>query len=471
MAAENDSNDAINNEEIAQTINSTLPRTRRTPTARIPPQKGEADVTTTVKYRAPLEDIENDNQTINGNRPFQINNNESPLKNAYPQANTAAPTNRLADMFAELGEYQEYDEQQFLCFLVRRGDYASDKFRRRALAPENFQPFPITVKSVLDLISTIQEINGNSGGRFDIRVLDENGTDTEIGIAGFIISDPPLEKTVSTPNGNAQSGDLTAILEMMREERQRTDERFQTIFNELSKPPKESELEKALRQKMINDLVNPPLPQNNAFNADEFITKVFTSQAILETVSNRFAEGFGSKDKKESTLEMILGNEMIMNTAKDTVAKVVSAAENVIVATQQKNSPQNSGIPPQIEQTPNIEYSSPPIIEPTAEQIQEAKESMDMLNEIIAELESDNAITRENETFVKITTEHPKIFKQLEDACKVVPFETILEYLEGQAPETFEPFYADLNAEEVEFNERGIKVEKRLRELYDLLRM
>lgn len=464
----------INDETLANKLDDLLDdgtvkaKPRGRPTIKRPVPKPSGDAKVTISYPASPESLGyeheiKETENTNGAGTNGFYDNPRSAESSFTQN---IPQNRLADMFAELTECQDYDEQQFHCFLVRKPDFANDKFRRRALAAENFQPFPITARSVLDFIPTVQEINGNSGGRFEIRISDENGADTGVGIAGLVISDPIIKDTPVA----AQNSETSALIEMIREQQQKSDERFNALLTEMSKP-KESELEKALRQKMVNDIINPPSPRESEFKPEQLIQQIFASQAMIATMSDQMAKAFnGNAGKDErSFLEKALENETLMGMVNERVTDFMSAIENLALTYAQSNpSPQVNGQQPVAQSNEGYPPLGAAQSEETPQQTNEAeKETMEQINKIIAVLESEDPITLEHPMVTQLREQEPDAYKRLVESCKAAPLDVILNFIETTLPEgALDMLYNG----DGELNERGEKVMKRLETVYELLK-
>lgn len=427
----------------------------------VPKPSGEGKVT--VTYPVSPESLGYEHETETDESANSANTNGAyhsprPSESTFTQN---VPQNRLADMFAELAEYQEYDGQQFYCFLIRKPDFANDKFRRRALAPENFSPFPITSQSLLDFIPTIQEVNGNSGGRFEIRISDESGIDTGIGIAGFVVTDPIIKETSTAPQGNSET---SALIEMIRDQQQKSDERFAALLAEMAKP-KESDLEKALRQKMIKDIIDPAPPRESEFKPEQLIGQIFASQAMIATLSDQMAKAFNKNEPAEqSTLDKVLNSEMAMSYFKDVANSVITTVQQI--AASRTAQPQSQPIP----QQPTEGY--PPLQQPqTTEperEIQEIDpEVMEQIEKILTALESDEPITLDHPMLVEFKEQKPDDYKRLAEACRIAPLDTILDFIESTVPDAA---LVSIYKEDGELTERGEKVMKRIEEVYNLLK-
>lgn len=361
-----------------------------------------------------------------------------------PIATLNAPIDRLARMFSQLAEMSETDGEMFYCFITRRADFLQDRFHVRANATMNFAPMPITTRSALEFVPMLQEANGNSGGRFDVRVTDEAGNDLNIGVAGLVINNPvlPPSPPETTKPESSENTMMMQIFEQMREERIASENRFADLLETISQP-KEDEFTRLAREKLRQDILNPR--EAKTFNSEELITQIFTSQAIIERLSNKFADAFGGSSKDQSTLDKILNNEMLMNLISDRAADAMAMLESLVIA-------RNGGQLP----APN---TTPDAATVTAAQ----NEAMEVIDKIINGLESDEPISNENSVLVELEKTHSQMLGQLKMLIPTMPFETVLDNLEQLSPEVFKQFY-----DGEELNERGQKMESRLKELYVL---
>lgn len=432
----------------------------------IPPRKKgtPAMVTTTVKYNAEV-DTDNEKESNEDNNGFGKEIPAPDFASRYdlsqgerPYSQTKIPRNRLAEMFDELNGYDE--NETFYALITRRADFLNDDFRKSCSSPVNFAPLPITAKSFFTFIPTIQKANGNSGGRFDITIVDEETAPLELGIVNLVIPNPEItEQPTANPNAD--------LLTLVREIQAQSDERFRLILETIKPQPQEKDRFAQLAERHFENVVLNPQPQEKKFDTDEFIAKIFGSQAIIETISTKFSESFNkgdSSNEKKTILDRLLENEMVVNKASDLLNSVVDTIDHLaeVRMASQIQSPQYQPIQQEPIQMPPSQ--EPPAPQP-ASQTQQDMEHKEIINKIITELESDNPINGDNATVKELAEAHTDLYEQLKVACKVVKFEKLLDQLEDVVPDTFDQFY---NEDET-LNERGEKVKARLQELYKYL--
>jgi hypothetical protein len=429
--------------------------------------KGEVNVQTTLTYKANADETEKADTKSNNETPREFaariqNQNAHSQREDQREIERGAPLpkNQLADLFQELKDEQDFEGETFYALITRRQDLMNDSFKVPCGISQDFPPFQITANSMLQFIPTIQKYNGNSGGRFNVRITDEKGEDLEIGIAGYVIANPIIEDRPLLNESNGDSNNMLAIMERMQE---KSDERFERMLSQMK--PQEDEFTKLAKEKMRNDILNPP-ERKDGFNADEFIAKIFGADMMIRTISEKMSSSFkgSSAEKDESMVKFLLTNEPFLEKANDVAEKALAVFNNIMVTRGQPpiNQTQNPPLPQQ---------SQPPI--PTPEQEQENNmEREKIINEIIAELESENKLDADNEFMKKLATENAELYNGLLMLSKNLPFNVLLDQLEQAVPDTFDQFYkekTDENADD-EFNERGEKLEARLKELYEYLK-
>lgn len=449
-------------ERVAQENESSAPEAKpraRAPRMTAPKPRGDARVT--VVYNADISDNETENNHIPTNAPRGQNNNGFPRvqQNQIPLAQT--PQNKLAELFGELADYDS--EQTFYALLTRRIDFFDDDFRSKCTAQQNFAPFPITANSMMQFIPTIQKHNGNSGGRFDIVVVLPTGEPTGIEINHFVVPNPMLEPIAQ---GAGEQSDMLQIIMQMQ---QKSDERFAQLLLQMQanmRPPEKDRLAQLMEKKIENEIMNPQT--NKGFDASEVVAQIFTAQTMVQTLSEKMAEAFNTnKDAPPlSTIDKLLGNEMVVERGFAFLGNIAQAVETM--ATQKRNAPQPPPQAPPQYQNPEPTDGYPPLDAPppaqaaAPEQDEQTKEIAEMITGIIEELESDRPIDDNNAYLNEQKAKYEFYFKQIKMMCNMMSFDDVFAELDKNLPDVFNQFYDASD----ELNERGVKIESRLREFY-----
>lgn len=378
------------------------------------------------------------------------------------------PKGKLDRMFDCLRELTNNESEIFFAKLIRVPDFINDNFNIPCKTEQELGVFQFSLRDVFDFIPQIQKINGNSGGYFNVLVYKSNrqpayvirqhnfnAVSQQIGINNLHVPNPVKEETPLLPGSN-QPDILTIIREMKRE----SDERLERLLATINRPHEKSVLEKALEQKMLNDLMNPPERGSNSF--EETMAKMLAMPVVAEKFAKKmFPENITPEPK--GLIEQIteVANSPV---GQKLIDKVGDIAEHIVVAkTTPAELAQTVAMPnPQPQQIPNGVNN----------------EMQELLEDIVAELESDNPINAENELIVDLKTDYPAQYQQLQLLCKSMPtFEDALNFIMAQTatmqPNPFVPFL-DLNETTKQnvyvWNERGLKIKNRLNELYNFLR-
>jgi hypothetical protein len=369
------------------------------------------------------------------------------------------PRNRLAEMFEDLREAQDYAGEMFVVLITRRQDLMTDNFRKPCMQSTSFAPLQITSDYFLQFVPLIQKYNANSGGRFDIVICSSDGKDLDIGIANLVISDPLQDEKPVTESKNELD-----ILTLVREMNEANDRRFAELITVMRKPDKPDEFMELAKEKMRNDFLNPP--EKKGFNPEETIAQVMTSVAVTQAMGDGFARMFNrdsGSEKDGGLLEKLLTNEMVIDRASGVLQNALNIfgamaqARNNPTAPPIYAQPQPTGYPPLPQQPPQAQPEQAPT-EPTEIDM----ETQEIINALCKELESDRPLDETNEVLKDIKEQHTPIYNQLTLICKMVSFETLVEQLGEHVPDIFDRYYDDND----EANELGEKVLGRLETFY-----
>lgn len=424
----------------------------------------EEHVTTKRYVEDKSEDQDKDSTTNNqdsGKGYSNILENERYI----PQSST--PRNRIAELFDELKSYSDDEGEVYYFNIVRKPDMMNDNFRRRCYSPEIFQPLQINVGMYLNFIPMLQHYNDNSGGRFDITVTDESGRilQTDVSTSGIVISNPPIVINSQDGGTNADNN----MVELIRQMNEQSDKRFAQMLEAMK--PQEDEFTKLAKEKLRKDILEPSEKKNDdEFNVAKTMSQVMSSMAVMNAMGEGFAKMFnrdtGSSDRDKGILESLLTNEMFLDRASGFGENLMNGIATIIM--QGRQPVQNPNI-----QQPNQNTGYPPL-QPQQQTQQEAEnetmleDTRELINYIIEELKSDNAINDDNESLKELKEEYPDIFPQIKELAVALPFDMLLNMLKRAVPETFTEFQ---NEDGTWKDGDGIKVYNRLKEFYEYLRV
>lgn len=381
------------------------------------------------------------------------------------------PQNRLADMFDEIEDAQDYDGEIFYAMITRRQDMMNDAFARPCFNIEQFPALQIRADMLLNFIPMIQKHNGNSGGLFDVVITDDKGQSIDIGLAGLRIPNPILEnKPQETVNSN---NDLTQIINLMREENRANREMIQAALN-----PKRDRLTEILEKKFEQDILNPPEPKNNSIDVANIVQQMMLIPTVMgamgEGFKGMFANGGNAPEREKGIVEMLLSNETLVNRASDildnTLSNIADIAETAVanrngVSRQQPVYTEPQPQPQPLQETNTVDQVEEPEETETQETEMDRKQ---LIIDIIKELESDNKLDDTNEFLLGLEEKHLDVYNMLITLCKNMEFENVVAQLGALVPEAFEGL--TLKSDPVKLNKRGLHIQGRLREFYDYMK-
>lgn len=452
------------------TMSKPMSTPKKTALSALGDDKAKVRETKVIEYVTDKPNEEQDNNEINGQG--DTNNFEGPTINYPNQKET--PKNRLADIFMELKDIEEQEGEVFYAMVTRRPDLMNDNFRRKCMTAETFPPLQITSNMMMQFLSDIQRYNENSGGRFDIVILDTAYQDTEVGVSGLTIPNPLLEE--KKVEEEKTSSDLKLILEHMA--KQQLD--FQTTIKELLlQPQKEDDFVALAKEKMRNDILNPKTAPT--VDVAGIIQQIMVVPAVVSAMGEGFKGMFANNaqpEKTPSTMEMLLGNEMFMDKATGIVENLIDNVSSIAEVAVSNRQPVSNGMPQQPQWQGNnanplpnapvenevIEVEQEIPIEVSQAQMAQQK----IVHDILTELESDNALDENNVFFNQMKADNPDIYELLKGMCNLMTFDNAMLRLEQLAPDEFRRYAKEDNPQEL--SELGIKIQGKLKNLYDFLR-
>lgn len=382
----------------------------------------DADVT--VKYRRRVNPPED-----------QINNNGDDLNDLALEVDAdLSPPDPLAAFLEEWSRYAGYN-----CEVVRLPDPADRRMISNQYARPNFSEFerlggmpfdPIT------FISSLQYVNGNSGGVFRVWLTDQTGQMIPgARLERVAISDPPgAHKTPVTPPPAPTVQQPTP-----------------------APPPQKSEGEQKLDQikdKLFMDALsralNPPPPPPPAAPAlsdeQQLATILLTKTDLLSGTMAKVADALNTeRPASNSWTDKAMD---FMRENPNVAVQVTSAAERIVIGVtnllgnligQPPGQPAPPQTPPPTQHAPAATAAATQAatnLPPEAPQPQDAEDDEDMaiLDELFAMLNDTREITGEDEVFKTLQRDHPIKFKMYVRMIASADETQIIEFVSGQSP-------------------------------------
>lgn len=389
------------------------------------------------------------------------------------EPNQQIPKTDLEKMFdrLEMAIQMQSLQDSFIAMIVRQPDAAMNiKYNAPCGYVTNCGYFQFTTRDLFNFDAAIQDRNGNSGGIFNIRIFKNDQTPlllkrnrydydsrhlpeyTEVGLVNYPVANPVKADIIPLQNG--QSNIENMLLSYM----EKTESRFESLLQQMNKPKEQSTLEKALEQKMLNDLLNPP-ERNGLGGFEQTMATIMAMPVMVEKMSEKMfpqppvpvEPDIFDKAEKILKIPAVSGAvDSILNISESFAAsKMANAGTNT---TAQQNPAQDQNLEPE-----------------------QNTEMLELLNDVIAELESDNPLDATNEFIQTLQTEFPTQADQLQSTCKIMSFDQIVQLLGAQKliPHPFVPF---LDLEQTQatsqyvWNARGVKMVERLKEFYEFVK-
>ena len=427
-----------------------------------------------VNYTAKVKEndvIETDENTENPDENFDNENDDSFIDNESDEI----PKDKLDKMFDDIERVSSGINSVFFAKVTRQPDSLSDNFFNRCGGEMPLGVFQFSLRDRFNFIPQIQKINGNSGGYFNILIFDgqqkplgwsyrigysrETGF-KHIGCHNVLVPNPAL---IETPNANGQpqqNGSLEMVFGKMAEMMQQNHNQLMQVIN---RQPEKSTLEKAIEQKMLNDLLNPPQQQASGF--EQTMASIMAMPVMVEKMSAKMFPA-PPVEREPTTLDTIQ-SIVAMPVVENTATAVLNGLSLLIESKMQEK---QQGV---IQNLPNEV-----VINPQPNQITTATETDDMkelLQDVIEELESDSVLDDKNEFLIELKNDYPTQTMMITSLCKTNPFENVLQLLIAEADKVkpVNPFAEFLDVAETQkqqkyvWTERGNKLIKRLNEFYE----
>lgn len=459
--------------------------------ARVTETQDKSGTKKIIQYEATVKENEDDNAEIDEN-----GENQDIFENDYLYSQShieAIPKNPIDSMFDELAKIEDNPHTKFFAQVTRVADSFEDDFFIKCSTDSPLGYFQFTFRDRLNFPSHLQRKNNNSGGRFNILVLDNEQQPIEfhagyvpnprglkaiprikqIGCVNVAIPNPPIDETKATEQNNGQFSmmEFFAKIDERNAERQKlAEERTEKLLLTLKE---KTPVERALEEKMIQSVLNPPQPQTNQLES------TFAQMLLMPQMVNKWSERMFPAEVQPHEPTLL---EQIKDVASTPIVtglfeKIGDIAEAIAVsklnqqmqAQAQQNAAQNPSVASlQGNQLINNEIE---------ENENEMTEQEELITDIIEELESENPLTLENEFIIKLRNAFPKEAAKLIDYCRMFDFQTILKLLLAETqninPYPFMPF---LDTEKTNqengfvWNEKGEKLTKRLEEFYEVVK-
>lgn len=421
---------------------------RATPTPRTSaaalPDEGKAKVTKTentiTEYVS--DKPKNAETQTNSNANGDQSNNQIPQNRpaVFAPQRESFTQDRLSAMFEDVKASADFDGEQFVAIIVREPDHMTDRFAMPCSAQQYYPPFSFNPSDQMNFIPQIQRFNGNSGGRFSIRITDSQGEDLEIGLKGFVIANPirDNENVSGAPSGN---GEFAQLLQMMQEDRTRQDNRLEQLIAAMNQPRQDDDFTAMVKEKMRSDFLNPP-EKKSGFDPQEFASKMMESQVMIQSFTSMFANvmqnasgGNSGREQDKGIIMSLLSNEKVMDIIGNTVDNVTNLVGDVVLAKAGSDSLGGSSTAPNPTQS---QQQQPQPEQPTPEQIAAAQNSMkELSSKIVDELLSENPLDDDNETMNNLAAEYPQFLSLIRMSCKGNDFATVHKQLQDFLPDQF----------------------------------
>lgn len=385
---------------------------------------------------------------------------------SYPyESNRGESKNTITHFFNILSDE---DEETFLLFITRQPDMPSEKYNvSQVLHPANFPVMQITKFDAPNFVQMLQQLNGNSGGRFTVRATYLNGeTIDDAHLTNFCVPNPPKEDIGGNGGGDIQQT-LVDIFDRLQTQQA---QQLQAIAELISKKKEEDEFSKIAKQLLMKKLLDDE-PKERGFDAERLAETLFTSQQMIEIMTKRMAKSFDVEEKSDKPAWL---DFLESDTGKVLADKAGNIVNTLAILTAQKMS-QNSQPQPQqngVAQEPVLEAPPQQIQSPTQtpEQIEQERQMIvdttKLTQYIIDELETENPLDETNTVLQELDADYPTAFSQIKLLCRLQGFEQLVALLQAFVPEAF----TELLNEDGTWNERGLKIEERLKEFYEFVK-
>lgn len=418
---------------------------------------------TTTTYKTPKPKTEDGDEKTQRENQEQSNSNRIAANPFVFENKRENPPNRLAEMFDDMRNAEEYEGEVFYALITRRADLMQDNFRKPCLTEQTFPAMQLNSSMMLQFIPMLQKYNGNSGGRFNVVVCDDKGEPLDIGLSGLVVADPIVEERTDNSGNND-----TNVIQLFQQMQEASEQRFEKMLEAMR--PKTDRFSEIAEQMLMKQLLDPP--QSKGFNAEELMANVMGSVAVTQSIAEAMSKAFNKNDsggdKDKGLLETLLTNETFLEKGQGVIEQLTNVFGDVMIARQTGQPPMPNPQANDYEQVYPEGYPPLPPDSVTAEQNTTEEQQMreQVIKRILEELESDRPLDETNEYLVQLKEEHKDLYEILMLSCKTLPFETLLVQLERIVPDVFAK-YVDA---EKKPTAQGVYVTQRLHAFYELMK-
>lgn len=396
----------------------------------MPPAGTKARVRTTIDYESRV-DPEAEHRSLYGRELQYLAAEES--------ERLAPPSDPLAEWLEIWANHTGYN-----CWVIRMPDpstrrppsgtpYARPNYGPpEQLGAVTFDPSPI------NFVAMLQMINGNSGGVFQIWLIDPaNRQIPDSVLYNVAVADPPKSQQTQ----NAQPASQPQVI---RHEKSDAEKRMDRITEKL--------LENALER-----AINPPPTQTIAagsgltgeqqaalflFQQTDFLGSLFGKMKEMSAVS--VPEAVTPATWKERGIEAFVGlaesNPAIVERLSNTLERIVARILPDPIAPQQQapvyyqQAPQYLPPPPPAQPQPQPQPASPVAASTAPVDPSQDPEIMTILDEFIALLNSDEVLHKNHPVFIKLSKAYPPKFKGAVRMIARSDLDSIIEWVGAQNP-------------------------------------
>jgi hypothetical protein len=356
-----------------------------------------------------------------------------------PPLNDDLPSDPLLDF---LEEWNQYANGQYQCLVYRLPDSGPKRIPGSMYNRPYFGPAPenlgtmIFDANVSTFISDLQMLNQNSGGSFQVHLINMQGRRVPDAILySCTVADPyDPQKARQQPQAQAQP----QYLQARPVEKSDAEKRMERMTEQL--------LETAI-QRALNPAA-PVATQGSALNAeDQALLYVFKNTDVLGTVIAKVKEASAAADPvpADSTTWKDRGIEALVGLAQTNPAivdRVSGVLERVVTRIFPDPVPAPAYYPQPYAQQPTPQQlqpapQPPPQPQPASEQpsiVEKDMEIMDILQEFITLLNSSKQLEKNDPVFKKLQRKYPLKFRAIVRLIAASPLDSIIDWVKLQDP-------------------------------------
>ncbi len=391
------------------------------------------------------------------------------------------PKDPLTVLFDGIREGQRSPDETFVANISRQPDFMNDNFYNPCNVMSSFPPLQFNSKDMFAIVSMIQKHNNNSGGRFTLSVYRQDATplcvprrasdgyieQRQVGLSMLVVPNPTKE-ILAAENGSGNNGIAQVLAEMHKQNMESNNRILEAMRAEKPK----STLEQAIEQKVLNDILNPPQPQQSNGNLEQTMATMLMMPAMVEGFARKmFPEPVAPHEPTTmDTVKEVLSLPLVDNA----IGGILALVEQAQIAKMKKVSPNGMNNL----YNPTDEGQEEYYDEPEPVRLSQADTDMqDLISDVVNELTGENPLNTENGMIKDLVVKYPDQFNQLKEACSIMTFEQIRSLLMSRTaklqPNPFTPFIDWNKTAETNiytWNESGDKLQVRLEELYNYLK-